>query len=286
MDCKSSYPSSILGPASTRALSDSIMILAQLSDPHICAPGQRLFARADTAGALADAVARLNGLATPPNLVVVTGDLTEHGTPEEYGQFQRVMAPLAAPYVVLPGNHDRRQAMRDAFPELPAVGPFHYTVEDFPVRLICLDSLIEGSGRGQIGPEQLAWLDRTLKAAPERPTVVALHHPPFSTGIHHVDAVGLDDAEAFGTIVAAHGQVERVIAGHVHRAMQRRWFGTIASTAPSTTHAVDLDLRPGAGAAYIYETPGLQLLHWRPWAGLVGHILPLGRFDGPHRYGK
>lgn len=262
------------------------MILAQLSDPHICAPGRLLFGRADTSAALADAVARLNGLATPPDLVVVTGDLTDGGTADEYAEFRRVMAPLASPYVVLPGNHDRRDALRDAFPALPATGALHYSVETFPIRLICLDSLIEGSGRGRLGAGQLAWLDRTLAAGPDRPTVVALHHPPCSTGIDHVDAVGLDDADAFGAVVARHGQVERVIAGHVHRALQRRWFGTVASTAPSTTHAVDLDLRSGAAAAYIYETPGLQLLHWRDGDGLVGHLLPLGRFDGPHRYGQ
>lgn len=262
------------------------MILAQLSDPHICAPGQLLFGRVDPSGPLADAVSCLNALTMPPDLVVVTGDLADRGAAGEYAEFRRVMKRLAAPYVVLPGNHDRRDALRDAFPDLPAIGPLHYSVEHFAVRLICLDSLIEGSGRGRLGAAQLAWLDRKLAAAPDRPTVVALHHPPFSTGIDHVDAVGLDDADALGAVVARHGQVERVIAGHVHRAIQRRWFGTIASTAPSTTHAVDLDLRPGAPAAYVYETPGLQLLHWRDGAGLVGHILPLGRFDGPHPYGK
>jgi 3',5'-cyclic-AMP phosphodiesterase len=262
------------------------MILAQLSDPHICGPGHLLFGRADSAAALADAVARLNDLVTPPDLVVVTGDLTDRGVPEEYAEFRRVMKPLASPYVVLPGNHDRRRAMRAAFPDLPRTGPLHYSVEHLPVQLICLDSLIEGSGKGALGAGQLHWLDLTLGAAPDRPTVVALHHPPFSTGITHVDAVGLTDADAFGAVIARHGQVERVIAGHVHRALQRRWFGTLASTAPSTTHAVDLDLRPDAPAAYIYETPGLQLLQWRDGSGLVGHLLPLGRFDGPHRYGK
>jgi 3',5'-cyclic-AMP phosphodiesterase len=264
------------------------MILAQISDPHICVPGRPLFGRADTSAALADAVARLNALAMPPDLVVVTGDLADHGLPEEYAEFRRVMAPLAAPYSVLPGNHDRREAFRAAFADfgvLPAAGALAHVIETFPLRLVCLDSLIEGSGRGRLGADQLLWLDQTLAAAPNRPTVVALHHPPFSTGISHVDGVGLEDAAAFGMVVARHGQVERVIAGHVHRAMQRRWFGTLASTAPSTTHAVDLDLRPGADAAYIYETPGMQLLHWRKFDGLVGHILPVGRFDGPHRYG-
>ena len=265
------------------------MILAQLSDPHICAPGRRLFGRANTASALGDAIHRLNALPTPPDLAVVTGDLTERGLPEEYAEFRRVMARLACPFVVLPGNHDRRETLRAAFHDaawLPGPGPLHYTMETFPVRLICLDSLIEGTGRGRLGPEQLDWLDRMLALAPDRPTVVALHHPPFSTGISHVDAVGLDDADALGRVVARHGQIERVIAGHVHRAMQRRWYGTLACTAPSTTHAVDLDLRPGADAAYIYETPGVQLLHWSVDHGLVGHILPIGRFEGPYPYGQ
>ena len=265
------------------------MILAQLSDPHICAPGERLFGRADTTAALEEAIRCLGHSPTPPDLVVITGDLTERGRPEEYAELRRILAALAAPFVVLPGNHDRRAPLRAAFADLgvlPATDPLAYTVESFPVRLICLDSLIEGMGRGRLGPEQLAWLDHRLTEAPARPTVVALHHPPFPTGISHVDAVGLEDADAFAAVIARHRQVERVIAGHVHRAMQRRWAGTVASTAPSSTHAVTLDLRPGAAAAYIYEPPALQLLHWQDGIGLVGHILPIGRFDGPYPYGK
>jgi hypothetical protein len=97
-----------------------------------------------------------------------------------------------------------------------------------------------------------------------------------------MDAMGLaaDDAAALGEIVAAHPNVERVQAGHLHRTIARRWYGTIAATAPSVAHAVALDLRPGGLAAWNREPPSYQLHHWTPAIGLVTHVEAIGEFDG------
>jgi len=167
----------------------------------------------------------------------------------------------------------------------PRGGGFvQYVVEDWPVRLIGLDSVLPGKGGGELCGERLAWLDARLSEQPERPTVLFLHHPPFNTGIGHMDAQGFLGKEAFAAVVRRHPQVERVLCGHMHRAIQVRWAGTIASTAPAPAHQVALDLRDDAPSCFVMEPPGYQLHLWRADSGLVSHTALIGRWDGPHPF--
>jgi len=123
------------------------MITAQLSDPHIVAQGrlfrgpiqgaaldaERALREFDTAQYLARAVAVVNALAPGPDVTVVTGDLVDNGTPEEYAHLRALLAPLAMPVFVIPGNHDAREPLRDAFRSdgyLPTTGKLHYVVEE------------------------------------------------------------------------------------------------------------------------------------------------------------
>ena len=102
---------------------------------------------------------------------------------------------------------------------------------------------------------------------PERPTVVLMHHPPFATGIAHMDRYGLRDTAAFAEIVSRNRQIERILCGHLHRAIDRRFASTVAGTAPSTAHQVLLDLKPRAPLQFVFEPPGYQLDLWREGAG-------------------
>src|SRR5438128_9963881 len=91
------------------------MIVIQLSDPHIVAPGELLYGRVDTAEFLARSVAESNRLDPLPDVAVVTGDLVDHGNPAEYEHLRTLLAPLAMPVFVIPGNHDAREPLRAAF---------------------------------------------------------------------------------------------------------------------------------------------------------------------------
>ena len=91
-----------------------------------------------------------------------------------------------------------------------------------------------------------------------------------------MDAIACRGAEALAAVIARHGQVERVLCGHVHRPVTLRWAGTVASIAPSVAHQVALDLRPGAPSAFVMEPPALQLHLWLPGQGLVSHTRYLG----------
>jgi 3',5'-cyclic-AMP phosphodiesterase len=263
------------------------MILAQVTDMHVKVPGKRAYRRVDTAGHLARAVATLNALDPQPDLVALTGDLVDFGMPEEYAHLRAILAPLRARYLLLPGNHDDRDQLRAAFPEhdyLGKTGFIQYAADHGPLRLVALDTVIPMRGDGELCAERLAWLERALAAAPGRPTVVMMHHPPFVTGIAHMDKQGMAGREGFAAVIARHSQVERIICGHLHRSIQCRIAHTFASTCPAPCHQVALDLRPGAPSAFVLEPPGYQLHQWIEGTGLVTHTAVIGEFDGPYPF--
>jgi 3',5'-cyclic AMP phosphodiesterase CpdA len=107
-----------------------------------------------------------------------------------------------------------------------------------------LDSTIPGEDRGDLGRDQLDWLETTLAAAPERATVVVMHHPPVATGIPAWDAICLPDAtrSELGRIVPRHSQVRGTLSGHLHQTIIARLGGRVAFTAPSTYVQSRLDL--------------------------------------------
>ncbi|HEX3536459.1 MAG TPA: phosphodiesterase [Stellaceae bacterium] len=275
------------------------MIVAQISDTHIVAPGklfrcpvqgmapdaERTSVEFDTAPYLARVVARLNELAPQPDVTVVTGDLVDHGEAEEYAHLRELLAPLRMPVFVIPGNHDAREPLRFAFGGdgyLPQGEFLQYAVEDYPLRLVALDTLIPGQHGGSLCAARLGWLDRSLAAQPNRPTVVLMHHPPFATGITYMDGYGFDNIAGLAEIVARHPQVERILCGHLHRAIDRRFAGTVAGTAPSTAHQIRLTLVPDARISFIFEPAGYQLHLWdEDQSGLVTHTCVLGDWSGP-----
>jgi len=276
------------------------VLVAQLSDPHIVARGaifrapvagpppadERVSTEIDTAAHLASAVAALNALDPRPDAAVVTGDLCDHGERAEYENLHELLAPLQMPVFLIPGNHDSRDGMRALFGHagyLPATGFLQYAIEDFPLRIIALDTLITGQHGGELCAERLRWLDETLAAAPDRPTLVLMHHPPFATGIEYMDGHGFRNPEALAAVIAQHPQVERIACGHLHRSIDRRFAGTVAGTAPSTAHQIRLDLRPGVRLHFRFEPPGYQLHLWEA-GGLVTHTAVLGDFPHPYPY--
>jgi len=256
------------------------MLLAQLSDTHVLEPGAVLCGVVDTAALLAAAVAHVNALEPSPDFVLVTGDLVDDGSQAQYAHLRQLLAPLRAPVILVPGNHDDPAALLAEFPDQRG-----RAVHDLgPLRLVVLDSRLPGQPGGCLGEEQLRWLDEVLATDRGRPALVAVHHPPFVTGIVHMDGMGLQDAEAFGEVIARHPHVERVLSGHLHRPIQVRWRGTLALTAPSVAHQVSLDLRPDGTATFTFEPAAILLHWWRHDAGLVTHQSYVERFAGPYRF--
>lgn len=253
------------------------MLIAQLSDPHVVARGALLLGDIDTARFLRAAVVHVAALDPEPDLVLVTGDLVNDGEPDQYDHLRDLLAPLTVPVHLLPGNHDRLPALQSAFPgQVHARDGRADGVLDGEVRVVCLDSSRFPDPGGDLDPAQLTWLDEVLGHV-SPPTVVAVHHPPFATGIWHMDQMALSKAasSALAEVVGRHPHVERVLCGHLHRTIIRRFAGTVAITAPSTAHAVHLELGDGP-PAWTDEPPGVLLHRWEPEQGLVTHLSVIG----------
>lgn len=263
------------------------MIIAQITDLHVRPRGWLCNRVVETNAMLGRALTSLNALKPAPDVVIATGDLVDTGRVEEYQVLREELARLAMPVFLIPGNHDRREALLEIFADagyFPKGGQLCYAVEDFPVRLIALDTLISGKTEGEVGAAQLDWLAARLAEAPQKPTIVFMHHPPFPTGIGHMDRINCLDGPAMAAVIAKHPQVERVVCGHHHRPIQIRWAGTIGSVAPSTAHQVTLDLTVGAPPTFDLEPPAFHLHSWNQGVGIVTHQAYVGSFPGPYPF--
>ncbi|KAF1032838.1 MAG: 3',5'-cyclic adenosine monophosphate phosphodiesterase CpdA [Pseudomonas sp.] len=264
-------------------------VVAQISDLHLKA-GQRLtYGVVDTLGALRRAVEHLNALLPRPDIVVVSGDLVDFGRADEYAVLRPELERLHMPYYLVPGNHDTRAPLLEAFADHPywplsASAPLDWVVDDYPLRLIGLDSTIPGGHGGQLLDSQLQWLHTRLAQSPEVPTLVILHHPPFISGIGHMDREPFTNAAAFEQVIARHPQVERVLCGHLHRPMQRRFGGTLCCVCPGTSHQIVLDLQAAAPAHFNLEPAGFLLHRWEEGQGLVSHTAVFGEYPGPYPF--
>jgi 3',5'-cyclic AMP phosphodiesterase CpdA len=220
-----------------------------------------------------------------PDVLIASGDLVDAGSDAQYELLADLLDPLPLPVYLIPGNHDEREAMRRVLRRrghdyLPEAGFLHYTVDLGPLRLVALDTVVAGAPGGELCEERLAWLEQSL-AASDKPTLVMQHHPPFATGMVRMDAMGLSGAAAEEAIIARHPQVERVLCGHLHRSILRRFGGTLAMTIPSTAMAVELDLRAEGRLAVLAEPPACALHLWQD-GQLVSHQSPVGDYGAPH----
>jgi 3',5'-cyclic-AMP phosphodiesterase len=265
------------------------VLIAQISDLHIKPPGVLAYGRVDTARALERCVAALNAFAPRPDLVVISGDLADTPAPEEYEHLKRLLAPLELPLIGIPGNHDSRAMMRAAFPQAythPA-GPLDQRVEIGGLDLLLLDSSVPGKPHGELEAVTLQWLDATLASSPDRPALLFLHHPPFKTGIWHMDRQDLLNAGELADIVRRYPRVRLIATGHVHRATLTMFAGVPTTICPAPNHAVDLDLAKLREPSFKVEPPAFHVHAWFPGEGfgsVVTHQVPIGNFDGPHPF--
>lgn len=254
------------------------LTLAQLSDPHI-----DMTTRTDES--LTKAVEHLLELPFPIDAVLISGDLTDTGSAAEYERCKALLEPLRAPVYTVPGNHDNRERFLEAFgPQgrAPLSGFGQYVIEDYPVRLIALDTHVPGEGRGNLCGTRLHWLEARLDEAPDKPTIIFMHHPPFASGNAVIDSIGLHNAAAFTAIVRRYRNLEGIFAGHTHTLTLRRYAGTLALTCPSVMHQMLIDTsQPEQLAANIGAPHGL--LHtWREETGLLSDVTAIGN-AGPLR---
>jgi len=266
------------------------MIIAQITDSHVEQAGVLTYNIFDAAASLKRVIQAINARDPQPDLVLHTGDLVHHGAPEQYGPLREILEELTVPFYALPGNHDSREGFRAGFSDmewLPDGGSFiQYGIEEYPLRILCLDTVIPGVPHGALCDVRLSWLAERLAAAPDHPTVVACHHPPFATGLTGTAMTGLESGGgAFAKILAGNPQVQRLICGHVHRPIATMFGGRSAWASPATCYQFEAGMSEERTLALSREPPGYSIHIWLedPATGpaLVSHFVPVGDFGEP-----
>ncbi len=239
------------------------MRIAQISDTHISRDHPA------RTGDLKRCIAQVNGLDPQPDLVVHTGDISHNGDPEEYTTARGLLDKLRAPYLVLAGNRDNRMALLKAFgdtgylrPDVPFV---QYAVDQYPVRLICVDTLSKTSNKGHVCRDRLDDLALLLGSDVTRPAAIFMHHPPFDVDVAPDPAQfeNQDNMEAFCNLIAQHRQVAGLFCGHVHRDV-KGGAGTDTHSVKvlvMTCCAIDLrkgEERPATGATRLFALHNIE----------------------------
>lgn len=264
------------------------MLIVQLSDLHLCPPGQLALRVVDTIALARAAVSTVKALPVRPDFLVISGDLTESGLPEEYRLLREMLDDLGLPLLIVPGNHDHRETLRaelDLGPHAVTEGGFVQFLADIgDLRLIGLDTVEPGASAGALCKARLDFLDRALTEAEGREVLLFMHHPPFSCALPYMDGVMLRrGAGELAEIVSRHNNVRRLFCGHHHRPIQTRFAGTFAQVAPGIAHQVRLDLSADAVPMFMLEPPGF-LLHMRQGSEIVTHTLYTGAYSGPYPF--
>jgi 3',5'-cyclic-AMP phosphodiesterase len=271
-------------------MSSRPVCIAQISDLHIKPPRVLAYGRVDTAKALERCVAALNEFDPAPDFVVISGDLADTPTTDEYQHLKQLLAPLKLSFAGIPGNHDARELMRAAFPSAAyafAAGALNQKIEVGELDLILLDSSVPGKPHGTLDAATLQWLEQTLASSADRPALLFLHHPPFRAGIWHMDRQNLLNADRLAAILKRHPRACLIASGHVHRAVLTMFAGIPATICPAPNHAVALDLAELREPSFKIEPPAFHLHAWFPGEGfgsVVTHQVPIGNFDGPHPF--
>ncbi len=253
-------------------------LLAHFSDLHLTPPGTLCMGEVDTAACLSHAIDALLRLPQRPDAVIITGDIADAGHPDAYVQAARLLGRLPMPWHVIPGNHDDRSALRSILGAHLAGDDVHvqYALSIGELTVLALDTLVPGAAHGALCERRLAWLQAALAATGDAPVLIAMHHPPATTGLVSIDQWGLrDGAAAFAALVSAHPNVQAVLCGHQHRAITLRHAGTLVCVAPATAHQVALDFAQPE-PRWTREPPGFLLHRWTPPAGLATHVVASG----------
>jgi Icc protein len=186
-----------------------MFVVAHVSDTHFGNDVQ------DPTGRAVGVMDHLLAMSPRPDVLVVTGDVADHGLAREYAEARAWLDRWPGPVAVCPGNHD----VRSAFVEGLGVAA-RGVVEHGGYRFVMLDSLVDAVAgervdEGRVGDEQLAWLDRQLGSS-DAPSFVCLHHPPTTIGLELMDPIRLMDGDALGTVLDHHPHVIAVLVGHAH----------------------------------------------------------------------
>lgn len=208
------------------------LLVAQLTDIHLFATPQQELVGLLTIESFQVVLQKLKQLKPSPDLLLLTGDLSQDHTKESYQHLEQLISPLGIPAYWLPGNHDSLPVMEQVLTKFPFLEQKSFQKGNW--NFILLNSGVPGYVHGYLSGTTLDWLDRQLSELPPQPTLVALHHPPFLVNSEWLDSSTLQNPEELFAVLARYPQVKLVLFGHIHQEFDREFKGIRYLGSPST----------------------------------------------------
>ncbi len=269
------------------------MLIAQMTDIHI---GFDPDARPEELNRIRfrTTLDRLLKSPNPIDMLVLTGDLTDRGDRESFEKTAELLEACPFPVYAMVGNHDSREELLRAFPDIPSEGGFvHYAIEQDGLRILMLDSFEPGRHGGAFCEKRREWLRAQLDGHPDTPTLIFMHHPPVVSGIDWMDPSPNEGWIAnFAAAIKGHDQIVAIHCGHLHRPITTAFNGVPLSVTPSVAPLVSLDLRKVDSdtpdqRVLITTEPATYALHRWDGRSLVTHYEKTNEWDvlayyGPH----
>lgn len=237
---------------------ESPLLVAQITDTHLFAKEEQQMLGLCTHDSLQAVVAHLRQLQPLPDILLLTGDISQDETNESYQRLKDIISPLQIPTYWIPGNHDDLPLMQQVLNQPPieadksfAAGGWHF---------LLLSSWIPGQVHGKLSQTSLEWLEQQLQLI-DKPTLVALHHPPCLINSDWMDRIKLQNPEEFFAVIERYSQVKLVVFGHIHQAFEGKRRGVQYLGSPSTC----VQFKPESVEFAIAQTqPGFRLLTLLP----------------------
>jgi 3',5'-cyclic AMP phosphodiesterase CpdA len=257
-------------------------LLVQLSDLHVHAADPASNERA------VRAIELVRRLDVPPTAILLSGDLTNRGARDEYQQLVELLGPLlelGAPLLPMVGNHDDRALVRELLAPLDGVADMgterhlQYVWTSGSLRVLVLDTQHTGHDDGKHCDTRHAWLVEQLEAEPATPTILAMHHPPVSSGLPSFAELELraDHAARFADLLGRHPQVELVCCGHIHRPFTSRVAASPVFACPSVFFPARPDLSADRPLALVEGPVGIGVhVRTAPHGSLASHVRMIG----------
>jgi Icc protein len=263
------------------------LTIAQITDLHVTTDQDPLNRRRNELR-LRQVLRAIHALRPRPTAIIATGDLVDRGEAEEYVELRSVLKDSEIPIYFGVGNHDARAPFLEMFPDENARtdenGFLQYAIDFGEMRLVMVDTLEEGQNDGGFCEKRAAWLARTLDEAPDRPTLLGLHHPPIPSGIQWMDPPpGAAWTQRLADVVRDRPQVRVMVCGHLHRGYVGIFANRAVVAAPATSIQLTLDLtsvdmrHPDGREILVEEPPGYSLI-MATGGELITHMCVAGEY--------
>jgi 3',5'-cyclic-AMP phosphodiesterase len=206
----------------------------QISDSHV---GFDKPANPNALGTLEEAIAKVNAQPQKPAFMIHTGDISHLSLDSQFDDADRIISQARLDVHYVPGEHDFLDADRKLYLQRygrGTKGAGWYSFDANGVHFVGLVNVfdLKGGGMGDLGAEQLEWLEADLKGRSASTPIVLFAHIPLWT-IYPDWGWGTDDSAQALSYLKRFGSVT-VLNGHIHQVMQKVEGNVTFHTARST----------------------------------------------------